>query len=190
MSIQEKLMMVQNKLKAPKNQYNGFGKYNYRSAADILEAVKPYLKEQGLSLVLSDEIKLIGERYYVEATACISDGESELKAIAYAREEQEKKGMDASQITGSASSYARKYALSGLLAIDDGEDADSEVPEEKQEKVQVVNESFFTSAAALGFSKTWVMNKYPETRKEMDRAALGKIYKELLKIREQNEPVA
>lgn len=116
---------IQHKLKAPKGQYNSFGKYNYRSCEDILEGVKPLLKEHNLALLIDDEIVQIGERYYVKATAKITDGREIVSATAYAREPDTKKGMDASQVTGATSSYARKYALNGLLAIDDTKDADT-----------------------------------------------------------------
>ena len=126
MNVYEKLLSVQNQLKAPKSQYNAFGKYNYRNCEDILEAAKPICKAVNALVYLSDEIELIGERYYVKATARFIDPESGegVYAVAYAREEETKKGMDGSQITGASSSYARKYALSGLLGIDDTEDSD------------------------------------------------------------------
>lgn len=116
---------IQNKLKAPKGQYNSFGQYKYRSCEDILEGVKPLLKEYNLLLIINDEIVQIGERYYVKSTAKITDGRESVSATAYAREPLEKKGADASQITGASSSYARKYALNGLLCIDDTKDADA-----------------------------------------------------------------
>nr|WP_201758358.1 ERF family protein [Escherichia coli] len=115
---------IQQTLNAPKNQRNNFGGYNYRSAEDILEAVKPLL--QSITLTVSDEIILIGNRYYVKATATLSDGENEIAVTAYAREEESKKGMDASQLTGATSSYARKYALNGLFCIDDARDPDTD----------------------------------------------------------------
>lgn len=121
------LMAVQAELKAPKNQHNSFGKYDYRSAEDIIEAVKPLLKDNGLFLNMSDDIVLIGDRYYVKATVKVVDvvtGES-VQTSALAREAAQKKGMDESQVTGTASSYARKYALNGLFAIDDNRDADT-----------------------------------------------------------------
>lgn len=116
---------IQHKLKAPKGQYNSFGKYNYRSCEDILEGVKPLLKEHNLVLLIDDEIVQIGERYYVKATVKITDGREIVSATAYAREPDTKKGMDESQITGATSSYARKYALNALLCIDDTKDADT-----------------------------------------------------------------
>ena len=127
MNVYEKLMTVQTKLRAPKGQYNSFGKYSYRSCEDILEALKPLLGEVGAIVNVTDEIKLIGDRYYVEATASFIDTETGERMIAKAsaREAEVKKGMDDSQVTGSVSSYARKYALNGLFAIDDNKDADS-----------------------------------------------------------------
>ena len=120
--------MAQAELKAPKNQYNSFGKYNYRSCEDILEAAKPINKKYGLVLLLTDKPVCIGERYYIEATARLYDTESDLflEATASARESDTKKGMDDSQVTGTASSYARKYALNGLYNIDDTKDADTD----------------------------------------------------------------
>ena len=126
--IYASLMAVQADLKAPKGQHNSFGKYDYRSAEDIIEAVKPLLKDNGLFLNMSDDIVLIGDRYYVKATVSVTDivtGES-VQASALAREAAQKKGMDESQVTGTASSYARKYALNGLFAIDDNRDADTD----------------------------------------------------------------
>lgn len=122
--------LAQNELKAPKNQYNGFGKYSYRSCEDILEAAKPVCAKYGLLLTVSDEVVLTGERYYIKATAALCDaqgGSDEvMTATAYAREPDTKKGMDDSQVTGAASSYARKYALNGLFCIDDTKDADTQ----------------------------------------------------------------
>lgn len=122
------LMAVQAELKAPKGQHNSFGKYDYRSAEDIIEAVKPLLKENGLFLNMSDEVVLVGDRYYIKATVKVVDvvtGES-VQTSALAREASQKKGMDESQVTGTASSYARKHALNGLFAIDDNRDADTD----------------------------------------------------------------
>ena len=120
--------MAQAELKAPKNQYNSFGKYNYRSCEDILEAAKPICRKHGLVLLLTDKPISICQRYYIEATARLYDTESDLflEATASARESDTKKGMDDSQVTGTASSYARKYALNGLFNIDDTKDADTD----------------------------------------------------------------
>jgi hypothetical protein len=139
-----KLVNIQAELKAPKNQVNSFGKYKYRSAEDIIEAVKPILFKHQTALLISDEIVQVADRVYVKATAMLIDETNEelpIKVYGWAREEEVKKGMDAAQITGSASSYARKYALNGLFAIDDTKDADStnehkdEVGEEKRMKL-------------------------------------------------------
>ena len=125
-NVYEKLMNIQAELKAPKNQYNEFGKYHYRSCEDILEALKPILAKHQAAVTISDEIVLIGDRYYIKATAALIDVENgdKVEVSAYAREDEQKKGMDASQLTGSTSSYARKYALNGLFAIDDTKDSD------------------------------------------------------------------
>lgn len=139
--INIKLMNIQQELKAPKGQYNDFGKYAYRSCEDILEAVKPLLKKEKVVLTISDELQYIGNRYYIKAIATLIDTESEatISNSAYAREEETKKGMDGSQITGASSSYARKYALNGLFGIDDNKDSDttnisSKEDEPKEEK--------------------------------------------------------
>lgn len=123
-TIYQKLIEIQTELKAPKSQFNKFGGYNYRNCEDILEAVKPLCAKHEIVPLLSDEIVLIGERYYVKAVAKVTDGKGEIATTAFARESFDKKGMDESQITGSASSYARKYALNGLFCIDDTKDAD------------------------------------------------------------------
>ena len=120
----ESLGKIQTELKAPKNQHNSFGNYNYRSCEDILEAVKPLLAREGLILKLEDELENIGDRYYIKATAYLYGSGGCLTNVAYAREEDTKKGMDGSQITGASSSYARKYALNGLFLIDDNKDSD------------------------------------------------------------------
>lgn len=127
--LTDSLIAIQSELKAPKGQYNKFGGYSYRSCEDILEAVKPLLKEHGCVLAITDSIVEVGGRVYVEATAKLSNDAQEIKATAYAREPETKKGMDASQITGAASSYARKYALNGLFLIDDAKDADAQRPD-------------------------------------------------------------
>lgn len=124
-NITQKLIKVQSELKAPKGQKNTFGNYNYRSAEDILEAVKPLLSEQGLLMTITDIIEQIGERYYIQAKVILTDGEDTVEVTGYARESLNKKGMDDSQITGTASSYARKYAMNGLFLIDDTKDSDS-----------------------------------------------------------------
>jgi hypothetical protein len=120
----KELINIQSELKAPKSQYNSFGKYQYRNAEDILEAVKPLLKKNNCHLTITDEIILIGDRYYVKATAEITNGTEVVVTSALAREEESKKGMDSAQLTGATSSYARKYALNGLFCIDDTKDSD------------------------------------------------------------------
>ena len=124
----ERVSRVQNELKAPKNHHNKFGNYNYRNAEDIEEAAKPICAKYRMLLRLTDDIVLVGDRYYVKATATLFDFDSDKthEVNAYAREDETKKGMDGSQITGSSSSYARKYALNGLFQIDDTKDADSD----------------------------------------------------------------
>ena len=122
----KELLQIQSELKAPKGQFNDYGKYKYRSCEDILEAVKPILKKNNCTLLLSDSLIYVGERYYIKATATLVNAEGKsVSTEAYAREEETKKGMDASQITGASSSYARKYALNGLLCIDDNKDSDT-----------------------------------------------------------------
>lgn len=149
MSIYEKLLNIQSELKAPKGQYNNFGKYKYRSCEDILEAVKPICAKHKATLVVSDELKYIGERYYIEARATLIDIEdgSRVENTAYAREEETKKGMDGSQITGTASSYARKYALNGLFCIDDTKDADTD-----EYKQQIDNDKLIDSKMVSGLN--------------------------------------
>lgn len=167
--IYKKLLEIQSELKAPKGQYNSFGRYKYRSCEDILEAVKPICKKYNTTLIISDEIVSVGDnnsklytenyydkdlkkenirniiaggqRYYIKATATIIDIEdgSVLSNTAYAREEETKKGMDGSQITGTASSYARKYALNGLFCIDDTKDADTDEFKEQTEQDKIID---------------------------------------------------
>ena len=126
MNVYEKLIAIQSELKAPKSQYNNFGKYAYRNCEDILEALKPLLKEYKSTIYIADEIVTVLERFYVKATVTFIDAETgeSITNTAYAREEESKKGMDGSQVTGASSSYARKYALNGMFAIDDTKDSD------------------------------------------------------------------
>lgn len=160
---------IQHKLKAPKGQYNSFGKYNYRSCEDILEGVKPLLKEHNLALLIDDEIVQIGERYYVKATAKITDGREFVSATAYAREPDTKKGMDESQITGATSSYARKYALNALLCIDDTKDADtmdnSKKPVQQTQETVYNWNSLKTRAVQGGISEDDLVHYVTETFK-------------------------
>lgn len=131
-TLNEKLVLIQSELKASKDKYNSFGKYKYRSCEGILEAAKPILNKYGVSLIISDDVILIGNRYYIKATATLRCGDEAVSNTAWAREEETKKGMDASQVTGATSSYARKYALNGLFCIDDTKDADTEEYQNQQ----------------------------------------------------------
>lgn len=160
------LAQIQSGLKAPKGQRNLFGKYNYRSCEDILEAVKPLLQERGLVLLITDDIVQIGERYYVRATATIYDTEgSYISNSALAREEAVKKGMDASQITGATSSYARKYALNGLFAIDDTKDADATNKGQDEPKATTKNQqqATFTDEIRTALAKAQTVQELVET---------------------------
>lgn len=166
---------IQHKLKAPKGQYNSFGKYNYRSCEDILEGVKPLLKEHDLALLIDDEIVQIGERYYVKATAKITDGREIVSATAYAREPDTKKGMDESQITGATSSYARKYALNALLCIDDTKDADT--MDNSKKPVQQTQETVYN----------WQTLKARATQGGISEEDLVHYVTETLKVKKQSE---
>lgn len=166
---------IQHKLKAPKWQYNSFGKYNYRSCEDILEGVKPLLKEHNLALLIDDEIVQIGERYYVKATAKITDGREIVSATAYAREPDTKKGMDENQITGATSSYARKYALNALLCIDDTKDADT--MDNSKKPVQQTQETVYN----------WQTLKARATQGGISEDELKHYLKETLKVNESKD---
>lgn len=165
-TFQQKIVAIQSMLKAPKGQYNSFGKYNYRSCEDILEGVKPLLSEQELILTIEDSIEMIGDRYYVKATATLSDGTNSISTSAYARESLDKKGMDASQVTGATSSYARKYALNGLLCIDDTKDADTmnNTKQDTQESVYNWN-TLKARATQGGISETDLKHYLKDTLK-------------------------
>lgn len=140
MTIKEKLCLIQNEMKVPKNLYNSFGKYNYRNAETILETAKPICLKYKATLTVYDTIQLVGERYYIKAVAELHDWESDelIENQAFAREEESKKGMDSSQVTGATSSYARKYALNGLFCLDDVKDADTD--EFKKQTTEMKNE--------------------------------------------------
>ena len=157
MNIYEKLLEVQNKLKAPKNQYNSFGKYSYRSCEDILEALKPILKANKTTVLLTDTIKQIGDRYYLEATATFIDTENgeKISVKSLAREDESKKGMDSGQITGSVSSYARKYALNGLFCINDIKDNDfnNDHKEINNIPIRKLTDKQITRLYAIAYSK-------------------------------------
>lgn len=172
MNIYEKLAVIQSKLKAPKGQYNKFGNYNYRSCEDILEAVKPLLAETKTVLSITDQMEIVGNRVYVRAEAHLRDCEDvsssgELVTVSYAREEESKKGMDSSQVTGAASSYARKYALNGLFCIDDNKDSDSTNTGEKGKtsgkKAEPAKETEMISSENIMSIKN-IIDKYPESK--------------------------
>lgn len=158
MEIYQKLERIQKQLKAPKNQHNKFGGYNYRSCEDILEAVKPLL--DGCVVTISDTIREVGGRIYVEAEATISDGVNQINVTAFAREPEDRKGMDASQITGAASSYARKYALNGLFLIDDTKDADATNDHQPKAKVEPLNVDKVLKALNSAKSKAELVRYY------------------------------
>ena len=174
MNVYEKLMTVQTKLRAPKGQYNSFGKYSYRSCEDILEALKPLLGEVGAIVNVTDEIKLIGDRYYVEVTASFIDTETGERMIAKAsaREAETKKGMDDSQVTGSVSSYARKYALNGLFAIDDNKDADSTNTHGKEIKPNMIP----TGITEAQLKRLYAIGNKAGIKKEVVEGTVRKIF--------------
>ena len=163
-TLHEKLLYIQQTLKAPKGQMNKFGGYKYRSCEDIFEAVKPLLKEQGLTLQTPDELVQVGERYYVKATAILSDGNETITNTAYAREEETKKGMDGSQITGASSSYARKYALNGLFLIDDVKDSDSTNTNSKEDEERT--QLFVDITNEMNFKKVTPDEMYEQFKKK------------------------
>lgn len=175
----KELVKIQSELKAPKGQFNSFGKYKYRSCEDVLEALKPLLKENKCFLQMTDDIVLIGNRFYIKATATITNESGvSVSVSAFAREEESKKGMDASQLTGATSSYARKYALNGLFAIDDNKDSDTtntgdktdepkknekpSTPEVKKEIMEAIKKEVDSCRAKEEVVKVW--NKYPELK--------------------------
>ena len=150
----KKLIEIQNELKAPKSKYNSFGKFSYRSCEDILEAVKPLLKVKDLIMTISDEAVNVGDKNYIKATVTITDGDKSMSVSALAREAEDKKGMDDSQITGTASSYARKYALNGMFLIDDTKDADTDEYKEATKKAEPKEETFEDSQISPIKAKT------------------------------------
>lgn len=187
MSIYETLSNIQVELKAPKNLYNSFGKYKYRNAESILEAAKPLCAKHGCTLTVSDEVILIGSRYYIKATATVQDKDGNAASTtALAREDETKKGMDGAQITGTASSYARKYALNGLFCIDDTKDPDTneyhnQTTEDPQEvtaspevTTQVVKDMATTTLA--GYAQRTGKDK--KTVQTESKAFIGKLFKD------------
>ena len=195
-TIYEKLLAVQNELKAPKDKKNTFGGYNYRSCEGILEAVKPLLQEQGLMLTIKDEVVNIGDRYYVRATGLLDDISSngEIAITALAREEEAKKGMDASQITGTASSYARKYALNGLFLIDDTKDADTDefhrTTQENGQKTNVATQPNQPPAKKIALTQKIVDEKLKFILEQTDKETVKNIYLNLSKMYEINKDTA
>ena len=187
MTLIDKLAAIQTKLHAPKNQKNTFGGYNYRSCEDILEAVKPLL--DGLVLTITDEVTDVGGRIYVKATARLTDGKDAMTATAFAREAESRKGMDESQITGSTSSYARKYALNGLFLIDDNKDADSQDNSEQGQKAkpQPAQKPFDLPAALEWVKKAATVEQvkqrgrqaYAKATNEEERARIAALVEEL-----------
>lgn len=170
MNIKEKLNKIQVELKAPKNQVNSFGHYKYRNCEDVLEGLKPLLEKYKVILKLSDEVKQFGDRYYIAATAKLFDCEKDehLEVLAYAREPQERKGMDEAQVTGATSSYARKYALNGLFAIDDSKDADSQDNSQQQQPVKA-RQPVKAQTPVTPVKPVKKINKLDQTRIEITR---------------------
>ena len=212
MNIYEKLSNIQNELKAPKGQFNKFGGYKYRSCEDILEAVKPICQKNKTILVISDTLENIGDRYYIKATATLYDIEADedkmdmvnrtitasaksISNTAYAREEESKKGMDGSQITGTASSYARKYALNGLFNIDDTKDADTDEFTKQtkvdEEDLKPINESSLKVLQALikdlpnskDFYNATLTNYQIKDLKELNKKQYGEILIQIKNIK-------
>ena len=194
-SVYMKLIEVQSKLKAPKSCYNKFGNYAYRNCEDILEALKPILLEVKAVVNISDEVVLVGERYYIKATVKFIDAETGevVEASAMAREEENKKGMDSSQLTGSTSSYARKYALNGLFAIDDTKDSDTTNTHGKEDsKSNVITltdkqlNRMYAIAKVGGYDKVRVdrliNQKYSKKANEMTKAEYDNVVEGLQKI--------
>lgn len=175
LSVYEKLLKVQVNLTATKDKRNDFGKYNYRNAETILRNLRPYMNEYGFVVILKDSIECVNERYYVKATAIMIDIESgkEIEAYAYARESTTKKGMDDAQVSGATSSYARKYALCALFAIDDGEDNDSPEYQEKVRKAEEASNKRKTKLNELG--KLMKNKNITEEQIKVDFNIAGKI---------------
>lgn len=176
MSVYEKLMNIQTELKAPKGQYNSFGKYHYRNCEDILEAVKPICAKHKAAVTVGDKVVLIGDRFYIESTARLIDVETgeTVENCASAREEETKKGMDGAQVTGSTSSYARKYALNGLFAIDDTKDSDTpksreELRQELIDTLKIKGYNIAKYATENGLDENTTAERYAELLKELEK---------------------
>jgi hypothetical protein len=190
MNIQSKLLAVQSELKAPKGQFNSFGKYKYRSCEDILEAVKPLLVKHNLTLTISDKIEEYGGRVYIMSTVTVFDHDGNAHSVnAYAREEDSKKGMDASQVTGATSSYARKYALNGMFLIDDTKDSDAtnthgkeeapkpvEQPQQEQQEPSIMDKAIAYIKSASDKQKAYdnIMSKYDAQLSAAQKTAIKK----------------
>lgn len=198
MNVYMKLIQVQNELKAPKNQFNAFGKYNYRSCEDILEAVKPICLKYKAVVFVKDEIVMIGDRYYIKAISTFVDCESgdKIEADALARESADKKGMDSSQVTGSTSSYARKYSLNGLFCIDDTKDADfnnkhgKDGKQNKEELIEnpdhVTTEMLISIATKKGVTEKRLQEKYKVSNIQYIKQDIKKqAYSELFKRKDK-----
>jgi len=187
LNIYQKLQKIQKELKAPKSQNNAFGKYKFRSCEDIFEAVKPILIKNDCVLTLTDKLEIIGDRYYIMAKAdlrCIENKDEIIEVTAYARETLDEKGKAESQITGSASSYARKYALNGLFLIDDTKDADFEDNTYKDPKKQYVDKSVDKKISEAQIKRLWAIAKDKITKEQIEKA----IYRDfqIKKIEELN----
>ena len=190
MSIYTKLMNVQNELKVPKNNTNTFGNYKFRNAEDILEALKPLLKKYNATVIITDDVVTTGNRYYIKATVKFIDTETgeTIETSALAREEENKKGMDSSQITGSTSSYARKYALNGLFAIDDTKDSDTTNKHLKDEPTlsDAQIKRLYTISNKAGYSadkvKNMIKQKYNKEIKQMNRSEYDNVTEGLQRI--------
>ena len=190
MSIYTKLMNVQNELKVPKNNKNTFGNYKFRNAEDILEALKPLLKKYNATVIITDDVVTTGDRYYIKATVKFIDTETgeTIETSALAREDETKKGFDSSQITGSTSSYARKYALNGLFAIDDTKDSDTTNKHLKDEPTlsDAQIKRLYTISNKAGYSadkvKNMVKQKYNKEIKQMNRSEYDNVTEGLQRI--------
>ncbi len=178
--MENQLAIIQSKVKAPKGQFNSFGKYHYRSAEDILEAVKQIVNPMGYSITISDTIICAGDRYYIKATATLSNGKESWSVDGYAREEESKKGMDGSQVTGASSSYARKYALNGLFALDDTKDSDATNTHGKEQSInwqQKINDCktltelsdlFIANETTIGGDKA-ILNLFTNRKQQLSK---------------------
>ena len=186
LNIYQKLRKVQTELKAPKGQYNSFGKYAYRSCEDILEALKPLLDREQLVLILSDSMEVVGDRVYVKATATLTNAEDESQVIttsAFAREEESKKGMDGSQVTGASSSYARKYCLNGLFNIDDNKDSDAINTGDSSATVEMATKEQVAKLEELQL-RNWCKTKKGKELEELTKAEATKLIEVVLKRKE------